>query len=280
MDAQQQFPLTAIHPIVYSPFRLAFKYLSYYLGADNGKGHGIHSPFVYAFITKVLNDRTAYPCYREIEQQRNELRKNNNLLDVEDLGAGSTKMKSRQRSIGDIARHSLKPPKYAQLLYRIARHYRPDCILELGTSLGITTAYLARGNSEATVITCEGASAVAEQAKKLFGNLQLSSIECITGDFAETLPDLLNRGLRPTMSFIDGNHRKAPTLAYFEMLLQHVTPGSFMIFDDIHWSSEMEEAWQIISRHERVSLSIDLFFIGLVFFNPDIRKQQHYRIRF
>lgn len=265
---------------MYSPIRLAFKYIGYYLLSDNGKGHGTHSPFVYAFITHVLNNRKEDPCYSKIEARRNALLRDERVIDVDDFGAGSGALKSKRRKVADIARHSLKPRKYAQLLFRIVQHYRPACILELGTSLGVTTAYLACAKEAATVYTAEGAPAIAGIAEEGFIQLQVKNIRCVTGNFSETLPELLSRGLQPDMCFIDGNHRKIPTLHYFNLLLDKMKPDSFMVFDDIHWSREMEEAWEEIRTHERVTLSIDLFFIGLVFFNTDIREKQHFRIRY
>jgi predicted O-methyltransferase YrrM len=265
---------------LYSPIQLAFKYIGYYLFSDNGKGHGTHSPFVYAFITRVLNDRNTYSCYTEIEARRKALLRDERVIEVDDFGAGSGALKSKRRKVANIARHSLKPRKYAQLLFRIVQYYRPASILELGTSLGVTTAYLACGNEAATVYTAEGSPAIAGIAEEGFNRLGIKNIRCVTGNFSDTLPELLSTGLQPDMCFIDGNHRKAPTLDYFSMLLPLMKPDSFMVFDDIHWSRDMEEAWEEIRSHERVTLSIDLFFIGLVFFNPDVREKQHFRIRY
>src|SRR6201991_444572 len=130
---------------MYSRYRLAQKYLHYYFTAANGKGHGIHSPFVFDFILNVLNDRVAYPDYAAVEGLRRRLRGDGTLLEIEDLGAGSAWKASRQRSVGDITRRAAKPAKLGQLLYRVARYYRPGKVVELGTSLGVSTAYLAAG---------------------------------------------------------------------------------------------------------------------------------------
>jgi predicted O-methyltransferase YrrM len=78
--------------------------------------------------------------------------------------------------------------------------------------------------------------------------------------------------------FFDGNHQKVPTLDYFHHCLTKAHENSIFIFDDIHWSSEMDEAWQQIQGHEQVSLTIDLFQFGLVFFRKGIAKQ-HFTLR-
>lgn len=260
--------------------RFIGKYLHYYFTASNGKGHGTHSPFVFSFIKNVLNDRTNYPAYEEVESLRKNLRKDNRLIPVEDLGAGTTTGAGNQRSISSIATHAAKPPKYAQLLFRMARYYQPQSILELGTSLGLTSAYLAQANEKGKLFTLEGAPSIAELAALHFNQLGLENVEVITGNFDHTLIPTLKKLGRPDMVFIDGNHRKEPTLRYFKILLDHTGPETILIFDDIHWSQEMEEAWEEIRLDPAVQCSLDLFFIGIVFFRQEFREKVHFSIRY
>jgi predicted O-methyltransferase YrrM len=265
---------------MYSSFTLAKKFARYYFTAANGKGHGVHSPFVFDFIKNVLRDKKAYYCYNSIEQLRSELLTDNSVIEVEDFGAGSTVIKSNSRVVKAIAASSLKPRKFAQLLFRMVSYYQPQNIVELGTSLGITTAYLASGNSNAPLYTCEGAKNIAGIAQQNFNHLGLNNTILLQGDFAKTMPVLLESLERVDFAFIDGNHRKEPTLEYFEQLLQKIHSKSILVFDDIHWSAEMEAAWKTIQRHPVVTLSIDLFFIGIVFFDPVFKVKQHFTIRF
>ncbi len=254
--------------------------MSYRFRASNGKGHGVHSPFVFEFITQVLNDKKKYPCYDSIENQRRSLLQNRTSIEVQDFGAGSTRLKSTSRRIDQIAASSLKPKKYAQLLFRIVHYYQPDTILELGTSLGITTAYLASASPTARLITLEGAPAIAHPARQFFSEAGLQNIQLMNGDFAGTLPQALSALPQVGLAFIDGNHRKEPTLQYFQQLLSHISEHSILIFDDIHWSAEMEAAWEEIKKEEAVTLTIDLFFIGIVFFRRDFKAKQHFSILF
>lgn len=265
---------------MYSKFKLAGKYLHYYITASNGKGHGIHSPFVFDFVHHVLNDGAIYTCYEPIEQKRKSLLQNKTVIDVEDFGAGSAVIKTNKRLVSAIAKSSLKTKKYAQLLFRIANYYQPQTLLELGTSFGITTAYLASANENAKVLTCEGSAAIASIAKQNFNALQLKNIEITEGDFSTSFSPLLAQLKKVDFAFVDGNHRKAPTLEYFTEILQHTTATSILVFDDIHWSAEMEDAWDEIKKHPSVTLTIDLFFIGIVFINPDFKIPQHYSIRY
>lgn len=264
---------------MYSSFQLAKKYLKYYFTASNGKGHGIHSPFVFEFIKFVLNDKKKYPCYDEIESKRKKLLSAESVIEVEDFGAGSGIIKTKKRVIKKIAASSLKPKKYAQLLHRMVKYYAPNQVVELGTSFGITTSYLASADTNKKVTSFEGSTKIAAIARQNFDELQLNNIQLITGDFATTLPVFLEKETAVDFIFIDGNHRKKPTIDYFNQFIENVNPV-ILIFDDIHWSSEMEEAWEEIKVHESITVSIDLFFIGIVCIKKELLVKQHFKIRF
>lgn len=265
---------------MYSLPQSALRYLRYYFRAANGRGHGMHSPFVFDFIKKVLNDTTKYQGYRIAETLREKLTNDKRVLEVEDFGAGSVYQPYKKRSVSSIARQAAKPPKYARLLYRIVQYYKPGLILELGTSLGITSTYLALANPAARMITLEGASEIAKTAGDNFFQNGLSNIELVEGNFDQTLPALLEHLGTVDFVFIDGNHRMEPTLRYFAQLLPHCSNDSILIFDDIHWSAEMEKAWKEIQQHPAVRCSIDLFFIGIVVFRKEFREKQQFEIRF
>jgi len=265
---------------MYSSFQLGARYLQYYITASNGKGHGIHSPFVFEFITKVLNDDRHFYAYESIENLRKSLLLDERKLTIEDFGAGSRLKQKNVRMVKDIARSSLKPKKFGQLLFRVVDQYSPATILELGTSLGVTTAYLASAKKTSAVVTMEGSKEIAGVAKNNFSKLNLSNIELVEGNFDETLHAAIEKTGKIDLAFIDGNHRYEPTVRYFRQMLPAVHEYSILIFDDIHWSKEMEQAWEEIKQDPMVMLSIDLFFIGLVFFRKENKAKQHFAIRF
>lgn len=245
----------------------------------------MHSPFVFEFITKVLNDKTKYPAYQQVENLRQQLLKNQSALTVEDFGAGSTIDKTNQRTIASIAKNAAKPAKYGQLLYRMIKHYQPHTILELGTSLGITTSYLSLAKPDAELITMEGATAIAEAARQNFAALKLQNIIIQEGNFDHTLSSVietLSDVEKPVINFafVDGNHRRDPTERYFNQLLPATNNDSILIFDDIHWSRQMEQAWDTIKQHPSVRCTIDLFFIGIVLFRQEFKEKQHFVVRF
>lgn len=266
---------------MYSKLQLAFKYLHYYFTSSNSKGHGMHSPFVFAFITEVLNDDRTFYAYAEIEAVRHSLLHDQRMLTIEDMGAGSRVIKDKQRCIASIASSSLKPVKFSQLLFRMVNYYQPQTILELGTSLGITSSYLAAAKPKAKVITLEGAMSVAAVAKENFSKLTIHNIELVTGNFDETLSVTVNHQSSPIdFAFIDGNHRYRPTLKYFQQILAKSNADSILILDDIHWSKEMEQAWKEVQLNPLVTMTIDLFFIGIVLLRKEFKVKQHFSIRF
>lgn len=265
---------------MYSSFQLAIKYLRYYRTASNGRGHGMHSPFVFDFILHVLNNRKGYTPPAEVEALRKRLLADEQAVPIIELGAGSRSGQAAERKVRDIARSAVKPPKYGQLLHRLVRHYQPPVVLELGTSLGVTTAYLASAQQAGKVVTVEGNPAIAALATDHFRQLRLRNVTSLLGPFDELLPGLLLSEPRIDLAFIDGNHRYAPTLRYFQQLLPHLTETSILVFDDIHWSVEMEQAWREIQQHPSVTCTLDLFFLGFVFLRPEFRVPRHFEIRF
>ncbi len=261
----------------YSKAQIVLKYIGYWLRASNGKGHGTHSPFIFNFIRNVLNDRNEYEGYKQVESLKDHLEKDHTKLKVEDFGAGAA---TEERSVSEIAMNAAKPGKYSRLLYRMVKNYKPAVVLEMGTSLGITTSYLAFAQPHARIITMEGAPEIAKRAEKNFDLLGLRNISLIQGNFDETLTGSLDQESSLDFVFVDGNHRMEPTLRYFHQLLPKMKNDSIIVFDDIHWSREMEESWVKIKAHPAVHCTVDLFFIGIVFFREEFREKQDFRIRF
>jgi predicted O-methyltransferase YrrM len=265
---------------LYSSFTIARKFIKYYLASSNGKGHGMHSPFVFDFIRRVLMDNTQFTYYNLVEDLRKRMLDESRTVAVVDFGAGTSGRPKNERKISAIAKRAAKPAKYGQLLYRMAHYYKPATMLELGTSLGITSSYIALGNPTGKLVTLEGAPAIAGEARKNFSQLQLNNVEVVEGNFDETLETLLKKTGTIDFAFIDGNHREEPTVRYFRQILEHTSNDSIMVFDDIHWSVEMERAWEEIKNHESVRASIDLFFIGIIFFREEFLEKRHFSIRF
>lgn len=252
-------------------------YIKYLLKAKDE--HSLHSPFVFEFYTKVLKEKKHYAEFDEIEILRKQLLSDNRIVNITDFGAGAKTNKNIQRTVEDIAKKSLKKPSLAQLFFRIIKFYKFNNILDLGTSLGITTAYLSKVDKNIKVNSFEGCSETAKIAQKNFDKLSLKNIEIIVGNIDETLPEQLQKIERLDFVFFDANHRYEPTIRYFEQCLTKAHDESCFIFDDIYWSEEMKQAWQTIQNHESVSVSIDLFWVGIVFFRKK-QPKQHFVLKF
>lgn len=240
----------------------------------------MHSPFVFDFIRNVLNNNSHYQPPPELEQLRARLLSDQRIIEIEDHGAGSRTNASKQRTVRQIARTALKSHRLAQVLFRLVKHYQPSTILELGTSLGITTGYLSKANTGAYIVTVEGSPQVASIAQENFQKLGLTNIGLRQGNFDAVLPAVLQDFPSIDLAYIDGNHRYEPTIQYFHQLLSKSHNNTILVFDDVHWSAGMEQAWEEIKSHPSVAYTIDIFFLGFVFFRPEFRVKQNFSIRF
>lgn len=238
--------------------------------------HSLHSPFLFSLYTQVIRakgpDRSVLLPVRQL---RKSLRRSRTLINVTDLGAGSKVNASRQRTVGDIARHSLKAPRFGRLLFRLVQRFQAKTIFDLGTSLGITTACLAQAAQPGggQVLTFEGCPETARMAQQHFDHLALSNIKLVVGNLDETLASQVSASPPIDLAFFDANHRYEPTVRYFDTCLTNIHNDTVFIFDDIHWSAEMEQAWQYIQAHPSVSVTVDLFWVGLVFFRQEQPRQ-------
>lgn len=246
-------------------------YFKFILNSKNE--HGVHSPFVFDLVTKCFYDKTNYPDYSILKAYRNSLLSNQNTVEVTDFGAGSRVFKSNQRKISAIAKNAGITHKNAELLFRIAYYFQPECILEIGTSLGLATSALSLGNKNSKIITLEGCPNTMAIAKNQCQLQNLNNIEFVHTKFEDFLTTHNRQPTTYNFIYFDGNHSKSATLNYFELLLPTILNDSVWIFDDIHWSKDMEEAWEIIKNHSKVTVTIDTFQWGIVFFRTEQTKE-------
>jgi predicted O-methyltransferase YrrM len=240
----------------------------------------MHSPFVFDFILNVLNNKNNFETPAEVEQLRKQLLSDKRIIEIEDFGAGSRINSSNQRSVNQIAKSALKSKLLAKLLFRLVKHYQPQTIVELGTSLGITTSYISKANPVASITSIEGSEQIAGIAKENFQKLNCTNIQLLTGNFDCVLPSVVSQLKSVDLAYIDGNHRYQPTINYFHQFLTKSNSKTILVFDDIHWSVEMEQAWEEIKSHPSVQYTIDIFFLGFVFFREEFKVKQNFTIRF
>ena len=248
-------------------------YIKFLLHSKNE--HGIHSPYVFELATKCFYDATKYQEYEVLKSYRKSLLENKNTIEVTDFGAGSRVFKSNTREISKIAQTAGITAKNAELLFRIVRYFQPKSILEIGTSLGLATSALSLGNDKAKIITLEGCPNTQKQAQVQLQeqNSNFQNIEFVNTEFSSYFKTLHLTLITHHLIYFDGNHSKKATLDYFEALLPTICNDSIWIFDDIHWSADMEEAWEIIKNHPKISVTIDTFQWGIVFFRVEQEKE-------
>lgn len=262
---------------------MLFQIKSYLKFLWNSKNeHAVHSPFVFNLLTKCFYDKKEKPEYAILKKYRKSLLENKNFIEVTDFGAGSKVFKSNKRQISKIAQTAGISSKRAELLFRVTHYFKPDNILEIGTSLGLATSALALGSqslgTKAKVTTIEGCPNTADVAKNQLKNFDCKNVENVISEFEAFLISENIQATNYNLIYFDGNHSKGATLAYFELLLPTIDNDSVWIFDDIHWSEDMEEAWEMIKNHPKVKVTIDTFQWGFVFFRYE-QPKEHFVIR-
>ncbi len=246
-------------------------YINYFIKAKSK--YGIHSPFVFDFVTKGLEVRLPQEYIDALNRYRKDLSKDTTIINVTDFGAGSKVFASNKRAVNKIAKYAGISKIKAVLLQKIIWYFKPKNILEVGTSLGVGTAAMSSVVVNPEIISLEGCpKTVLIASKYLEKHFPKTSINLAVGEFSKTLPVVL-KNTTFDLIYFDGNHRKQPTIDYFEQALVAKHNDSLFIFDDIHWSKEMEEAWEYIKQHKKVSVTIDLYHIGLAFFRKEQVKQ-------
>jgi predicted O-methyltransferase YrrM len=259
-------------------FRIV-KYLRYILLSRHRKGHGIHSPFVYDMVSRVFRNKTDKEIVLSVEQVRRKMISDKRMIIVHDMGSHSELRKNKPRKVSEIATMSPVPRKYGALLANLADEFGKPLIIEFGTSFGISTMYMAEACKDSSVVTIEGCPSIAEIAKQNFADAGLTNISLRVGSFDNIILDLAVQGVKPGLIFIDGNHRKESVIHYFNQMTELSDSNTVIIIDDINYSRQMSEAWTEIKLHKKVSVTIDIFRMGICFFREGI-NHNNYVIRY
>jgi predicted O-methyltransferase YrrM len=232
-------------------------------------GFGVQSPFAFSLLNDVIREKLPYYSFQQLNDVRKVLAKDKTTLLCNEQGA---KRHARKvRTVASVLRSSVKSQRQQEMLFRLVQFRKPEKLLEIGTSLGLTTAYLALG-SNSKVVTIEGCKACAARANELHQSIQLATIKVVEGDFDNVLPAVLDEMQQVDFVFIDGNHRGEALLRYFEKCLMHTTPGAIIVVDDIYWSKDMYKAWKCIKAHSNVTVSFDLFHMGVLVVDSHVTR--------
>ncbi|MBX3163142.1 MAG: class I SAM-dependent methyltransferase [Bacteroidetes bacterium] len=252
----------------------AKQFIKHFFSAKR-KGHGVHSPFAYQLCEEVFYNENAFYDFETLSFVREDLLNDKTVLRIEDFGAGSKAFKSNQRKVKDIAAKAISTQKQSEIFYKLINFLKAKHCLELGTSLGLNTLYFAKAAKHGSVTSIEGSKSLFDVANALAKKQKAENINFICGKFDEVLPKILNEIPALDVLYIDGNHAYEATLNYFKMALQKKHNNSVFIFDDIYWSAGMTKAWEEIKHHASVTLSIDMFYFGLIFFREEVKEKRH-----
>lgn len=255
---------------------IVISYINHFVKSRYWKGHGIHSPFVFKFVNDVVFSKHLFYHFEALELYRKELLENSGVIDFVELGAGKKGIVTKR--VSSIARRSAVSPRYGKLLSRIVNFTKPATILEFGTSLGVGSLYLGLAATSAKLVTMEGNKQCANIAAAALKKYGCVNGQVVVGNFDDVLPGVLTS--LGTLGFVwfDGNHTKEATLRYFNMCVDNADNDSVFVFDDIRWSKGMGEAWREIVSHPKVTISIEMFRIGIIFFRKECPKQ-HFKLR-
>jgi predicted O-methyltransferase YrrM len=258
----------------------SLRFLRHYVSAVGN--HAIHSPKIYRFYNSFFLSRRYFHVFGLLRSYERKLLTDERSLQISDLGAGSHANNTQIRRVGHIAKHAGKQLALRELFFRLTNDLEPEYGVELGTSLGMSSAYFGKACERMTWYTIEGSPEVHKVSKQTFSDLRLKHIRPISGNFNDKFPQVLNEIPKLDLLYVDGNHRKQATIDYFNQALRKAHPGTVMIFDDLYWSDGMIEAWETIKAHPKVSLSIDLFFCGFLFFDEEHKRdiKLRYPLRF
>jgi predicted O-methyltransferase YrrM len=226
-------------------------------------------------VSRVFRNKIDKRIVLPIEQIRRRMISDRRRILVQDMGSKSELSERTYRNVSDIAGKSPVSAKYGTLLANIAAEFGRQLIIEFGTSIGISTMYLAKACEDARVITMEGCSSIAEIAKQNFIDAGLNNITLLVGSFDDIIPDFQVQGVKPGLIFIDGNHRKEPVINYFNKMADLSDSNTVIIIDDINYSRQMAEAWTEIKLHKKVSVTIDIFRMGICFFREGINHNDY-----
>lgn len=240
--------------------------------------HGLHSPFVYEFYNEVVK-KIDQVDDAQIQELRKELLRSNEIIEITDFGAGSRTGSGNSRKIKEIAKNSAVDAKYGKLLSRIVSHYQLKNGLELGTSLGIGSAYITFNTGLEQLISIEGCSSIYKSASQNIERLGLTNVQLINGEFDKVLDEILSNQKTLDIAYIDGNHQYEATMHYFKKILDRAHDETFMIFDDINWSTGMRKAWDEICTHPDIHVSMEFFRMGIVLKRPEQAKE-HFVLKF
>jgi predicted O-methyltransferase YrrM len=245
-------------------------YLAYWLKKEDK--YSLQSPLLFTLYQNLFSFIEARKAEAsEIEAYRKQLLTSDEIIEVEDFGAGSKNVNTTKRRVADITKFSTSNQKFAQLYQFFCTLTPAETVLELGTCMGISSRYLSKV-TQGRLYTFEGSREIARVAQPVLG---YKNLHLIVGKLSQTLPEMLAELDKVDFALIDATHTYEGTLSYFEQLLSKTHHKSILAIGDIHWSRAMEKAWTEIKQRPEVKLSLDFYECGILFFDHPGEKAEY-----
>ncbi len=247
-----------------------FAYLKYWLVKEDQ--YSIQSPLVYDLYDGLLVfAKKSVGKDSELEEIRKKLLNDREILEIEDFGAGSKKLRSTNRKTSSITKYSTSSRKFSLLYQYFCSRTPAKIVFELGTCVGINTRYLSIV-TKGQLFTFEGSYSLWQKAQEF---PPPDNIQFIYGNINATLSPTIQEFNPVDFVLIDATHTFLGTLSYFELVIPFIQDSSIVAVADIHWSAEMNAAWEEIKRHPKVVLSLDFYECGILLFDKKYKKGEY-----
>lgn len=249
-------------------------YFNYFLKVTDQ--HSLQAPFIFEFYTNLIQGINKNKGIEEIETIRMAFLNDHANIRGIDFGAGSrVAVSGRDRTVSMIAKHGISSKKDCIFLSELVKRIQPKSCIELGTSLGVASAYLSKSIKNGHIYTFEGNDALVQKSTEVFHRLNCKNVKLIQGEIDKMLPGQLEQLEKIDFAIIDANHTYSALLHYFDLLKIKMSDSGVMVIDDIRWSVDMYRGWERIISDSSVIISIEFLNKGLLIFKKGVRKQ-HY----
>ncbi len=254
--------------LLFEKLKIIGRFLRFWNGAKSIDS--VDSPLVYQLCLDIQSAHDAKTQFKKIEDKRAQLLMDNTLINVQSLGSQSKVNRSEIRSIRQIALSSVSPRNKCELLYGLVKTTKAKTVLELGTSLAISTAYVAAVDRVDYIKSVEDSSKIHSYNENLAHN---SKINMIQSDFQSYIENELNNKAKYDCIVLDGRHDEIATISYVNQLINLLNPNGIIIVDDIYWSNGLMNAWKTLRNDYRYNLKIDLFYYGVLSNQASIKEE-------
>ncbi|MDD2435944.1 MAG: SAM-dependent methyltransferase [Massilibacteroides sp.] len=216
------------------------------------KGHGVHSPFVFNFITKVIDERAAYYCLKDIELTRKKFFYENEPFHKWEIR-----------------------PKYGALLMRISNYLKPQNLLLIGSDLSFSALYSSSYASTTRCVVLEEKTEIAAFSRSVIEKHRAKNILLKEGVYQKTVSEVLEHTDKLDFVYFGYPNDSALDIPVFECILPHLHEHSVLILRGIRKTKDRKEFWNRLCARPEVSVTIDVYELGIAFFNHKIHKKNY-----